>query len=119
MWLESPLDISANASPDHDIPDAVVTRVPLVADVPVRTQHRPLWQRSVQAFRDFRLRQPSIAAKRHVEVVLPVSSHYDGGLVLGNVLAFSPSAAFAWLAPQVPAAFVGPIKERLGAFGYS
>ena len=87
----------------------------------VRTQHRPLWQRSVQAFRDFRLRlrQPSIAAKCHVEVVLPVSCHYDSGLVLGYAFAIGLSATFAWFAFQMSAAFVGLVKERLVAFGYS
>ena len=97
----------------------LVHGISLVADMTVRTQHRPLWQRSVQAFRDFRLRQPSIAAKCHVEVVLPVSCHYDSGLVLGYAFAIGISATFAWFAFQMSAAFVGLVKERLVAFGYS
>lgn len=85
----------------------------------VRTQHRPLGQRSAQAFRDFLLCQPSIAPKCHVEVVLPVGSHYDSSLVIGYALAFCPSTTLAGLALQVAAAFIGLVKERLVAFGYS
>lgn len=109
----------ANVRPDYNMFNMVVHCISLVADMPVRTQHRPLWQRSVQAFRDFRLRQPSIAAKCHVEVVLPVSCHYDSGLILGYAFAIGLSATFAWFAFQMSAAFVGLVKERLVAFGYS
>lgn len=70
----------------------------------------------MQAFRDFRFRQPSIATKCHVKVVLPVRSHYDDGLVL---VTFCLSATLAGLAFQVAAAFVGLVKEHFVAFGYS
>ena len=104
--VKSPLNVPAEVSPYDHMLNMVVHCISLVADMPVRTQHRPLWQRSVQAFRDFRFRQPSISAKRHVEVVLSVSRHYDGDLVLGCAFAFSPSATLAGLASQVAAAFV-------------
>ncbi len=73
----------------------------------------------MQAFRKFRLRQPSIAAKRHVEVVFPVRRHYDGRLVLGKAFALGLSATLAGLAPQVAASFVGLVKKRPVALGYS
>ena len=115
----SPLDMPAKVSPYDHMFNMVVHCISFVADMSVRTQYGSFGQRSVQAFRDFRLRQPSIAAKRHVEVILPISCHYDGGLVLGYAFAIELSATLAGLALQVAAAFVGLFKERLVAFGYS
>ena len=116
---KSPLDVPAKVCPDYDMFNMVVHCISLVADMAVRTQHRPLGQRSAQAFRDFLLCQPSLATKSHEEVVLPVGSHYDSSLVLGYALAFCPSTTLAGLALQVAAAFIGLVKERLVAFGYS
>lgn len=117
---KSPLDVPAKVCPDYDMFNIMVVHcISLVADMSVRTQHRPFGKRGAQAFRDFLLRQPSIAAKRHVEVILPVSCHYDGSLVLGYAFASCLSATLAGLAFQVAAAFVGLFKERLVAFGYS
>lgn len=116
---KSPLDVPAKVCPDYDMFNMVVHCISLVADMSVRTQYRPFGQRSVQTFRDFLLCQPSIATKCHVEVVLPVSCHYDGGLVLEYAFAIELSATLAGLALQVAAAFVGLLKERLVAFGYS
>ena len=116
---KSPLDVPAKVCPDYNMFDMVIHCISLVADMAVRTKHGSLRQRSVQAFRDFRLSQSSIATKCHVEVVLPVSCHYDGSLVFGHAFAFCPSATLAGLALQVPAAFVGLVKERFVAFGYS
>lgn len=120
LYMEkSPLDVPAKVSPDYDMFNMVVHCISLVADVSVRTQHRPLGQRSVQAFSDFRLCQPSVSAKRHVKVVFPVRRHDDGRLVRGYTLVFYLSATLARLAFQISAAFVGLVKERLVAFGYS
>ena len=116
---KSPLDVPAKVCPDYNMFNMVVHCISFVADMAIRTQHRPFGKRSVQAFRDFLLRQPSIATKRQVEVILPVSCHYDGSLVLGYAFAFCLSASFAGLALQVAAAFVGLLKERFVAFGYS
>ena len=107
---KSPLDVPAKVCPDYDMFNMVVHCISIVADMAVRTQHRPLGQRSAQAFRDFLLCHPSIATKCHVEVVLPVGSHYDSSLVLGYALAFCPSTTLAWLALQVAAAFM-PLSD--------
>ena len=122
---KSPLDVPANVRPDYNMFNMVVHCISLVADMPVRTQHRPLWQRSVQAFRDFRLRQPSIAAKCHVEVVLPVSCHYDSGLValsLDMPLPFVPpprlrGLRFRWRQPLSDLS--KDVSSLSVAFGYS
>ena len=94
---KSPLDVPAKVCPDYNMFDMVIHCISLVADMAVRTKHGSLRQRSVQAFRDFRLSQSSIATKCHVEVVLPVSCHYDGSLVFGHAFAFCPSATLRGL----------------------
>ena len=117
--VKSPLDMPAEVAPDYDMLDVVVHGIALVAGMSVRAQHRSFGKRSVQTFRYFRLRQSPITAKRHVEVVFPVSRHDYGRLVLGKAFCLGLSATFAWLALKVAATFVRLVEKRLIALCYS